>query len=518
MKNAWTLAVVLAALCGGAGCGGAGGGGAPAAEAPTLDVTSWTDKTELFMEYPPLVAGEEALFAVHLTRLSDFSAMTTGRPRVELMPDAGGAPVVLQGQEASRPGVFRVLAKVPAAGRYRWRLIVDAPDLNDTHDLGMVTVFSDQEKAFADAQAQPPDDASLISYLKEQQWTNGFGTVLVQEGEIRRGIRVPARVEPLTGGEAIVPAPADGRFMAPSLVRLGTRVQAGQELGRIQPRLTGDGGSDRATLVAGFAEAQASLEAARSDLARAERLLAERAVPGRRVEEAQRAVKVAEARLTAAQARLAQRDETLGTGGGAAAGNSFVLRAPISGRVTEIYAALGASYDEGAPLFRIVRTDRVELQALLPASETPLPDDIREIALEIPGRDQPLVVTAEDQHDAGVIDERTRSLPVQFDVDNRTGQLLIGQTVTATLYAGGVQKMPVVPREAVLMEAGRPYVFVHAAGESFARRFIEIGGRDGDRVGVRAGLQPGDRIVTRGAYDVQLASAAGALPAEGHVH
>ena len=26
-----------------------------AAEAPTLDVTSWTDKSELFMEYPPLV-------------------------------------------------------------------------------------------------------------------------------------------------------------------------------------------------------------------------------------------------------------------------------------------------------------------------------------------------------------------------------------------------------------------------------------------------------------------------------
>ena len=37
-------------------------------ELPTLDVTHWTDKTELFMEYPPLVAGQTALFAVHLTR------------------------------------------------------------------------------------------------------------------------------------------------------------------------------------------------------------------------------------------------------------------------------------------------------------------------------------------------------------------------------------------------------------------------------------------------------------------
>jgi RND family efflux transporter MFP subunit len=508
-------AVVLGAGCVGAGCGRETA--APEAEAPTLDVTSWTDKTELFMEYPPLAAGQEALFAVHLTRLSDFSAMTAGRPRLEFTPESGGTPAVLHGQEPSRPGVFRVLAPAPPAGRYMWRLIVDAPGLMDAHDLGAITVFPDEAAAVADAESHAADDPAAISYLKEQQWTNGFATALVQEADIRSGIRVPAVVEPLTGGDAIVAAPADGRFMAGGLMRLGTRVQAGQELGRIQPRLTEEGGSDRATLAAGVAEAQASLEAARSDLARAERLLAERAVPARRVEEAQRAVKVAEARLTAAQARLEQRDETLRTGGGAAAGNSFVLRAPIAGRVVEIYAALGASYDEGAPLFRIVRTDRVELQALVPASEAPL-EEIREIALEVPGRADPLIVQAEDQHDAGVIDEKTRSLPVQFDVDNRTGQLLIGQTVTAVLYAGGVQRMPVVPKEAVLMEAGRPYVFVHAAGESFSRRYIEVGGRDGDLVGIRAGVKPGDRVVTRGAYDVQLASAAGGLPAEGHVH
>ena len=35
------------------------------AELPTLDLTHWTDTTELFMEYPPLVAGQAPLFAVH---------------------------------------------------------------------------------------------------------------------------------------------------------------------------------------------------------------------------------------------------------------------------------------------------------------------------------------------------------------------------------------------------------------------------------------------------------------------
>jgi hypothetical protein len=37
-------------------------------------------------------------------------------------------------------------------------------------------------------------------------------------------------------------------------------------------------------------------------------------------------------------------------------------------------------------------------------------------------------------------------------------------------------------------------------------------------VAIRSGVTPGERVVTRGAYDIQLASAAKGLPAEGHVH
>jgi RND family efflux transporter MFP subunit len=489
----------------------------PPAEIPTLDLTSWTDKTELFMEYPPLVGGQEALFAVHLTRLSDFSAMTTGRPRLEFTPEAGGTAVMLPGADASRPGVYRVLGAAPTAGRYRWQLVIATPDLTDRHDLGAVTIFGDEASAVADAEGRVEEDPAAISYLKEPQWTIGFGTAAVQEAELRQGLRVPAVIEPLTGGEAIVSAPAAGRFMTRGLLAVGDRVTAGQEVGHIQPRL-GEGGADRTTLAAAVTEAEASLDAARLDLARAERLFAERAVPGRRVEEAQRLVRIAESRLVAAQARLAQRDETLTSGGGAAAGNSFVLRAPIAGRVAEVRAALGASYDEGAPLFRIIETDRVELQAHVPASDAPLSGSVTDIALEIAGRPDLIFVKADHMHDAGVLDPVTRALPVQFHVDNYDGQLLIGQTATAILYMGGRQRMPAVPRAAVLTEAGRPYVFVQTGGETFARRYIEIGARDGDLVGVRAGIAIGERVVTRGAYEVQLASAAGGLPAEGHVH
>ena len=37
-------------------------------------------------------------------------------------------------------------------------------------------------------------------------------------------------------------------------------------------------------------------------------------------------------------------------------------------------------------------------------------------------------------------------------------------------------------------------------------------------IGLKSGVAAGDRVVTRGAYEVQHASAAKGLPAEGHVH
>src|SRR5712671_2422570 len=117
---------------------------APAKESATLNVTDWTSKTELYMEYPPLVAGHAARFAVHLTKLDDFSALNAGTPSIEFTPDSGGSPTTLRGTPPSRPGAFRIDGTPPAAGRYLWALVVDAPGVNDRHELGAVTVFADE--------------------------------------------------------------------------------------------------------------------------------------------------------------------------------------------------------------------------------------------------------------------------------------------------------------------------------------------------------------------------------------
>jgi hypothetical protein len=137
-------------------------------ETPTLDVTDWTARTELFMEYPPLVAGKAALFAVHLTQMADFKPVTAGQATVEFAPESGGAGHQADGSKRPRPGAFRVEGAPPAAGRYRW-----AP--SDARDSRTATI-SDRH-GLPRRKAAPPTRpgsrrrAAAIAYLKEQ-WTN----------------------------------------------------------------------------------------------------------------------------------------------------------------------------------------------------------------------------------------------------------------------------------------------------------------------------------------------------------
>ncbi len=63
---------------------------APPREDPTFSVTHWTERTELFMEHPALVAEKTTRFAVHLTTLADFRPLGEGHTAIELTGADGG--------------------------------------------------------------------------------------------------------------------------------------------------------------------------------------------------------------------------------------------------------------------------------------------------------------------------------------------------------------------------------------------------------------------------------------------
>ena len=504
----WML--VLWALT--AGCTRSPAPDAAQEEPEALSVTRWTDKTELFAEYPPLTVGSTSGFAIHLTRLDTFKPLTDGSVEVRLEGGASHAEV-FRVDGPSRPGIFGVDVKPGLGGKRQLVIVIKASGVSDEHRVGEVDVHANAEAA-RPAAAAGGEETPGISFLKEQQWSLDFGTALVTERSVRESIRVTARLDARPGGAADVVAPVDGRLTRVAEVALGASVSRGQELARMMPPPSAPG--DLPQLQRARAEAETALALATRDRERAERLTTAGAAPGKRLDEARAAEEQARTRLAAAEASLVQYN-TARAGGATDAEGAFTIRAPVSGVIAYRDAATGANISAGSVLFRVVDASQVHVVGRVPETEAPRARLVRAAEIEIAG--QPSRMPAGAFVSVGkVLDPQSRTLPITFAFDNREAGLPVGQGVFLHLLMDATGARPVVPPSAVVDDAGRPIVFVQREGETFERRAVTLGPRSGDLVQITEGVKTGDRVVTKGAYLVRLASLSTSVPAHGHVH
>jgi len=134
---------------------------ADAAKQPeVISVTDWTERTELFMEYPPLVAARNSRFAVHLTAIGSFKPLKSGTVNVLLQGPGGTQTFTTTGP--SRPGIFGVDVKPERAGAYTMTVQLKSSSLSDTHSVGSVTVYAD-EAAAANHPADKPKEETIAS-------------------------------------------------------------------------------------------------------------------------------------------------------------------------------------------------------------------------------------------------------------------------------------------------------------------------------------------------------------------
>lgn len=477
-------------------------------ERPTVAVTHWTDRSELFMEYPVFVAGESGRSAIHVTDLTDFSPLSVGEAVVLLRGEDGRVLEFRDGP--SRPGIFGVDLEVDRAGVYEMSLRVDAPNLQDVHELGPVTVYAPGAPLPGE-----PEEGQAISFLKEQQWTLEFGTTAVAVRGIRPGITVPGTVQPRSGGDALLTAPVPGRIEPTAVIPVpGTRVRAGATLARIAPR--SDDLHDAAGLRAALVEAEQAHVLATQEKDRAGRLVEARALPARRLDEAAALEAASKARLVAAQERWTRFESLSQSADGAAGAAMFTMRAPFDGVVSEVRFTAGASVEANEPLIRIVDPDRVNVVGAVPETLATVLGNVTTGELD---RDsQPPLSLAGPLAINPVIDPIARTAEIRFALDNREPTLRLGQAVTLRLFVGEEQSATAIPASAVVDDGGRPVVFVQTGGESFERRPVRLGNAADGYVQVVEGVEPGERVVHRGAYLVRLAAMSTQIPAHGHVH
>lgn len=517
MKNLTRIAallLVIAALA----CGKHEHEEEKAPEREALSFTHFTDRTELFVEFDALAKGVESAFAAHVTPLSDFKPLASGT--VTAILSEGGAPEErFMSNAPSVPGIFRPVAKPQHAGQRRLVFEIAFDGAVSRHDLGVMTVFESEQAAIAAAPKEEEAGGGIV-YLKEQQWRTEFATAPVAEGEMRGSVAANGMLRPRPDGEARVGAPAGGRFLARGTYpQVGMNVARNQVLGVIAPRVPTD--VDPASLNLDAQRAEIAVRHAEAERKRLEGLFAQEAVPERRVIDARRQEETARADLRAAQSRLAQYRGTQSATGGESAGR-FEVRSPVAGTIVAVTVAPGEFVEEGRELFHVVDLSRLWLELQIPEGQIGQVQTSDSVwfqpegfptAFEVSARGGGRVVGT-----GGVVNPQTRTIPLIFEVQNPSRQLKSGMFVRAQVFTATTVRGIVIPLSAVVDEDGQPVAYVELEGELFERRPLKLGTRQGDRVQIVEGLKAGDRVVTRGAYNIRLQAASGAVPAHGHAH
>jgi RND family efflux transporter MFP subunit len=483
--------------------------------------TRYAERTELFVEVPALVVGAPAELWAHITELDNLKALASGRVSVELSGAANGIER-FEIDTAAIPGIFKPVVVPKHAGKRMMRVQIVSGEIHEVHALGEVEVFADAAAATAAAKAKEGHGAEEaaekeISFTKEQQWRIDFGTAPVATRMIRPSFEAYGTIRARPDGEARITSPVAGRVAASSgKLRVGDEVERDQVVAMLTPRLADAAnlpGLEQAVESSRLAKAQAGRE-----VKRLQGLLASGGVSERRVQEAQYEQKQAATEYKLATQRLKQ-TQSLQSASTTEDDAAISLRTPVSGAVVAVHAMPGSFVEAGAELLHIVDFDRLWLEVHVTETHAKYLKKPQGVWFGVSGNDEVFELGADlVMAVGGVLDARTRTVPLYMAVDNTKRHLRVGMFADVHVLTDAPHGVVTVPTSAVVHEGGLAVVYVALGGESFARRSVRVGQQDGAFVEILGGVSLGERVVSVGAYAVRLATSKTQIPEHGHPH
>lgn len=356
-----------------------------------------------------------------------------------------------------------------------------------------------------------PDAASKLGLDVAPVWREAITEVAIASGEIS--------FDPTFTANLAARAPGTARFVAKTV---GDSVAAGEILAVVDAR---EVGKAKAELLDSLVQARLKRKY-RADLKGAGA-----AIPERQIQEAEAALRNAEARLLAAEQALinlglpvraadlantpteemARRLEVLGIPDSlqrtldsrSRTANLLPLRAPFAGVVLRCEVITGELVDTNKALFVVVDPRRVWLTLHVS------PDDARYVAVGQTVTFRPDGLKDEFSGRLTWVgtssDEKTRTLPVRVELANDTGRLRAASLGVGRIVLRESPDAMVVPSEAVQSDGHCEIVFVRHKDylksdgpKEFFVRSVRTGVRQGPNTEILAGLLPGEVVVTKG--------------------
>jgi membrane fusion protein, heavy metal efflux system len=191
----------------------------------------------------------------------------------------------------------------------------------------------------------------------------------------------------------------------------------------------------------------------------------------------------------------------------------FEMKSPLSGTVVERNVTPGQSIggDSGLVLFTVADLDM--LQVVADVYER----DLAYLALLKEG--QSAKVSVEAYPDVtfpatvatigDVVDPTSRTIKLRAWVNNKDHRLKPEMFARLHVQVGESMPLLVIPREAVLEEDGKQFVYVVEGADRYVKREVKVSTISSDKVRVLEGLTSGQRIVTKGAVLIRGQEAKG---------
>jgi cobalt-zinc-cadmium efflux system membrane fusion protein len=383
-------------------------------------------------------------------------------------------------------------------GLYDLIFDIKTPQYTDRIVIDSISVYEDEHSALHD---QLPEDGGgdAISYLKEQAWKIDFATVQAQRQPFYEVVKTSGMVSAAPGSEQTLAARTSGivRFTRDGLMT-GLPVNAGQQLFSI----SSSGLTDN-NINLRIQEAKIALDKAKADYDRLQRLLADQLTTQREFQQAKTAYESAQAYHQSLTATYGQGGQGISTA--------------QSGFIKSLLVSPGQFVEAGQPLAIVSKNNKLVVKAELSQSAYSKISSITSANFKSGKSVYSLQELNGSVIRTGTFADNSLFIPVWFQIENREG-IIPGTYVEVFIHANALANAITIPLTAVLEEQGNYYTYVQTEGESFEKRELRLGGNDGRQVQVLSGISPGDRVVTKGAYNIKLSTASGTLPAHGHEH
>jgi membrane fusion protein, heavy metal efflux system len=317
----------------------------------------------------------------------------------------------------------------------------------------------------------------------------------------------------------LVFSPYSGRVIR-LLAKAGDAVTRGQLLFTVEATDMVQAQNDFIAGIAGRNKARSQLSFAEIDERRFRTLSKDKAVPQRDFEQAQTALIAAQNDLRAAETALeavrnrlrilGKTDEEIATFEQTGKINPETpIYSPIGGTIVQRKGGVGQFQNTavgGDPVYVIGDLSTVWLVAYIretEASKIRIGQQITFTLLSRPGE----VYHGNIQYVSTTLDASSRRLMIRTTVRNDDGALKPEMYASVSIFTDEGDSWPAIPRDAVIYEGNAARVWVAHDDMTIERRSITPGLVDGRMIQVLKGVQPGEKVVTKGSLFIDRAAA-----------